>query len=421
MRRILTTLFLLVLAACGGDGGGVTNTSGTLQLGSTTYDVTEGAVINITVTRSGGSSGVASVDYAAVDGTAAAGADYPATSGTLTFADGVSGNQTISIPIIDDNTAEIAEAFTVTLSNVSGANLGANSSATVNIINDSGGLPITDGNAQWITVAVLEAVTSTINVIDILDIVGLPVVVSAPSFLTQSAVIMDVSANVIACDTGEGSITWDDADNNLIISTGDTFDVVFADCLLPETETTLHGSMLLTNLVVTGDPFSQIAPWGLALTISFQPLVVSSSASLADFIGNLDLELNSEDNVTVDLSIAAASLSLSITVSMYPDKLLSDYVLTETLDLNALTQVVNASGNFASESLEGAVAFETLQDFVMMADNNPSAGQLLISDSSSSVLVTVLDNINVQLDIDIDLDGTIDRTIVVTWTELDIG
>ena len=53
-----------------------------------------------------------------------------------------------------------------------------------------------------------------------------------------------------------------------------------------------------------------------------------------------------------------------------------------------------------------------------MADDNPSAGQLLISDSTSSVLVTVLDNINVQLDVDIDLDGTIDRTIVVTWTEL---
>jgi hypothetical protein len=56
MRRTLTTLLLLVLAACGGGGGGgggVTNTPGTIQLGSTTYDVTEGAVINITVTRSG--------------------------------------------------------------------------------------------------------------------------------------------------------------------------------------------------------------------------------------------------------------------------------------------------------------------------------------------------------------------------------
>jgi len=419
MRRILTTLFLLVLTACGGSsGGGGSNPPGTIQIGSASFDVTEGAVINIMVTRSGGSSGVASVDYATSDGTAVAGTDYPATSGTLTFADGISGNQTISIPITDDNTAEVAETFTLTLSNVSGATLGVNSSATVNIVNASAGLPITDGNAQDITATVLEAVTSTVEVIDILDIIGLPVVASAPPVLAQSAVIMDVSTNVIACDTGEASVTWDDADNNLVISTGDTFDVVFADCLLADTETTLHGEMALTNLVVTGDPFSQIAPWRLALTISFHPLVVYSTGFI--FNGLLDIDLNSEDNVAVDLSIATASLSLSITVSMYPDKILSDYALTESLDLNALTQVVNASGNFASEALEGIVAFETLESFVIMADDNPSAGQLLISDSSSSVLVTVLDNINVQLDIDVDLDGTIDRTIVVTWTDLDI-
>jgi hypothetical protein len=157
MKRTLTTLLLLVLAACGGDGGdGVTNNAGIIQLGGTSYEVTEGAVINILVTRSGGNSGVASVDYATSDGTAVAGTDYPATSGTLTFADGISGNQTISIPITDDTTAEVAEAFTLTLSNASGATLGANSSATVNIVNAPGGLPITDSNAQEITVAVLE-------------------------------------------------------------------------------------------------------------------------------------------------------------------------------------------------------------------------------------------------------------------------
>jgi len=417
MRRTLATLFLLVLTACGGGGS---NPPGPIQLGSTTYDITEGDVINITVTRSGSSSGVASVDYATVDGTAAAGADYPATNGTLTFADGVFGNQTISIPITDDNTAEVAEAFTLTLSNVSGATLGVNSSATVNIVNALAGLPITDGNAQEITSVVLDAVTSTVEVIDIFDIIGLPVIASAPPVLAKSAVIMDVSTNVIACDTGETSVTWDDADNNLVISTGDTFDVVFADCFLAETETTFNGSMSLTNLVVTGDPFNEIAPWGLALTIKFGPLNFEHSEGWTTFNGDLDLDLNSEDNVTVDLSIATASLSLAIDIGFFPEKILSDYVLTETLDMNALTQVVNASGNFASESLEGAVNFETLENFVIMADDNPSAGQLFISDNSSSVLVTVLDNINVQLEIDVDLDGTIDRTIVVAWTELGI-
>jgi len=417
MRRTLTTLFVLVLAACGGGGGGdggggggdggVTNTPGTIQLGSTTYDVSEGAVINITVTRSGGSSGVASVDYATSDGTAVAGTDYSATSGTLTFADGVSGNQTISIPITADNRAEVAETFTVTLSNVSGATLGVNSSATVNIVNATTGLPITDGSARDIIVAALEEVTRTVEVIDDITIRGLPLIASAIRFMTESAGIMGVSTDIVACDEGEVSVTWNDADNNLVISTGDTFDVVSDWCLLADTETWFSGSMSVTNLVVTGDPFNQIAPWGLALTVGLEALPVS---------GDLDFDMNSEDNVVVDSSITTDSWSAA-DVSFNPHTL-SDFVLTETRDLNALTQVVNTSGTFANPYSEGTVVFETLQDFVIMADDNPSAGQLLISDSSSSVLVTVLDNINVQLDIDIDLDGTIDQTIVVTWTEL---
>ena len=69
---------------------------------------------------------------------------------------------------------------------------------------------------------------------------------------------------------------------------------------------------------------------------------------------------------------------------------------------------------------EGTVTFETLQEFIVIGDDNPSTGQLLISDSSSSVLATVLDNISVQLEIDLDLDGTIDQMMIVPWSELDI-
>ena len=417
MKRTLTTMLLLVLSACSSDGdvsgtvagGAVTNAAGTIQLDSTTYDVTEGAVINILVTRSGGSSGVASVDYATSDGTAVAGTDYPATSGTLTFADGVSGNQTISIPIYDDPTVEVVEAFTLTLSNVSGATLGVNSSATVSIVDASAGLPITDDHARAITEEVLFAVTWPVYVIDLLDLIGLPVIVNVTPAAPESAVIMDVSTNVIACDEGEVTVTWDDADNNLVISTGDTFDVVSEFCRPADTGMWFSGAMAVTNLVVTGDPFNQLAPWSLALSVGLGAL---------PFSGDLDLVVNSEDNVVVDRSIATASL-WAVDIGFNPHTL-SDYVLTKTRDLNALTQVGNVSGTFTNPYREDAVVFETLRDFVIMADDNPSAGQLFIRDNSSSVLITALDNINVQLEIDIDLDGTIDQTIVVTWAELDI-
>ncbi len=74
-----------------------------------------------------------SVQYATADGTAKAGSDYTATSGTLTFAAGESV-KTIAVPILADRLDEPDETFTFTLSNVSGgATLGTPATATVTI------------------------------------------------------------------------------------------------------------------------------------------------------------------------------------------------------------------------------------------------------------------------------------------------
>ena len=63
------------------------------------------------------------VDYATADGTARAGEDYTATSGTLTFAAGVV-EQSVEVPVLDDATDEAEETFTLTLSNASRAVIG---------------------------------------------------------------------------------------------------------------------------------------------------------------------------------------------------------------------------------------------------------------------------------------------------------
>ena len=56
------------------------------------------------------------VDYATSDITTTAGADYPATSGTLTFAPGETA-KTISVPVFQDSHDEDPETLTLTLSN----------------------------------------------------------------------------------------------------------------------------------------------------------------------------------------------------------------------------------------------------------------------------------------------------------------
>ena len=63
------------------------------------------------------------VDYATADGTAKAGEDYTATSGTLTFAAG-ERVKTVAVPILDDGHDEGHETFLLRLSNVAGAREG---------------------------------------------------------------------------------------------------------------------------------------------------------------------------------------------------------------------------------------------------------------------------------------------------------
>lgn len=62
------------------------------------------------------SAGEVRFDFATVDGTAQAGSDYAATSGTLVFAPGET-TKTVSVIVLDDARAEAAETFGLTLSN----------------------------------------------------------------------------------------------------------------------------------------------------------------------------------------------------------------------------------------------------------------------------------------------------------------
>jgi hypothetical protein len=110
---------------------------GQLQFTSAAYSATEGAgALTVTVARVGGTAGDVSVNFATANGSALAGTDYVAASGTLNFLDGES-SRTFAITIMNDATYEPNEALTVTLSApAGGATLGSPSSATVTIVND---------------------------------------------------------------------------------------------------------------------------------------------------------------------------------------------------------------------------------------------------------------------------------------------
>jgi len=83
---------------------------------------------------SAASTSTVTVAYATANGTATAGSDYTAQSGTLTFSAGQT-SKTISVVVNGDTTVEPNETFTVTLSGASGATI-ARATATGTITND---------------------------------------------------------------------------------------------------------------------------------------------------------------------------------------------------------------------------------------------------------------------------------------------
>ena len=113
-------------AVCTGEGVKLTSgfahmVQGPPALSVAAADVREGpgAVLAFRVTLDRAPWSRVTVDYATSDGTAAAGADYTATSGTLAFAAGET-EKTVSVPVLDDDHDEGSETLKLTLSNATG-------------------------------------------------------------------------------------------------------------------------------------------------------------------------------------------------------------------------------------------------------------------------------------------------------------
>ena len=118
----------------------------TVQFSASNYIVSEGSGrIDVSVTRSGDTSGTSTVDYITTDtdnftvgcsqpsgGNAFGRCDFATSVDTLTFGPSET-SKTFAIPIINDAIAEGSETFGVTLSNTAGATLGSPATATITI------------------------------------------------------------------------------------------------------------------------------------------------------------------------------------------------------------------------------------------------------------------------------------------------
>ncbi|MEW5851037.1 MAG: Calx-beta domain-containing protein [Myxococcota bacterium] len=181
-------------------------TAGSLQLSAATYSIGEnGGSATITVTRTNGSGGTVTVDYATSDGTATAGADYTASSGTLSFADGET-TRTFTVPVRDDFLAEPNETINLALSTpTGGATLGAPSSAVLTVVNVARPV-ITQGPSEWVLVGDNVVLSASIQPAPVGDTV---------EFVSDAVVLCSASVDSV---TGVATCTWNvDATGNYVV------------------------------------------------------------------------------------------------------------------------------------------------------------------------------------------------------------
>jgi hypothetical protein len=102
------------------------------------------AVVAVTVTRTGSTTGAVSATVNLSNGTATANVDYFNVAIAVNFASGDSGPKTVTIPIVSDIWADQPrETVNLTLGSPTGnARIGTQSTATLNIVDDDSTLQL---------------------------------------------------------------------------------------------------------------------------------------------------------------------------------------------------------------------------------------------------------------------------------------
>jgi len=136
----------------------------TLSIGddSVTEANTGTRTLSFTVSLSAASGQTVTVNYATADGTATAGSDYTAASGTLTFSPGTT-SRTVNVTVLGDSVPEADETLFVNLSNPTLATL-ADAQGIGTIVDNDGTMTVTSPNTNvtW-AIGSVHAITWTNN------------------------------------------------------------------------------------------------------------------------------------------------------------------------------------------------------------------------------------------------------------------
>ena len=361
--------------------------------------------------------GGVTVDYATVDGTATAGSDYTAASGTLGFATDET-SKTIDVVVSGDLMLEPDETITITLTNPTGTYIAVSDGTGTGIItnDDNASLTIADvsGNEDdgAITVtAVLDnpvaggfsvnyasadgtatssddytSVSGTLTFAGTLGESQEFTIVPTADLIdegdeTISISLASLSGTVLPVSiSDEATITILDDDNTPVITTGQTFSI---------DETIVNGHEVGTILATDTDAGTTFSNWTITEGNGDGIFAINSSTG----------EITVTDNTKLDYE-TKTSYSLTVTVSDGTNTSAGETVTVNVNNINDNTPVVTASQSFnvnedaANTTSVGTVAATdadagtTLSDWTITGGN----GDGIFAINSSTGEITVTDN-----------------------------
>ena len=314
------------------------------------------------------------VDYATADGTGAAGSDYTAASGTLTFAAGETTG-TIEVAVADDAIDEEDESFTVTLSNP----------VTATIASATAMGTITDDDTAS------TEVTLSVSLVAMSEDAG-ATTVTVTAELDESARTSATEVTVSVGDSGDGATEGTDyatvSDFTLTIAAGQTtgtatFTLTPTDDDVDELDETLAVDGTVQDLTVTATTVSIEDDDTRGIALSPTNLTVAEGRSKS-----YTVVLSSQP--TADVTVTP-SVSGDSDVTVAPSKLTFtednwDQAQTVTVSAAQDADAEDASATIAhavSGGDYGSVAAEDVE--VTVTDDETASTKVTLSVSATSV------------------------------------
>ncbi len=181
-----------------GDKGG-----GLVSLSAATYTAAQSAgSVKITVNRTGGSSGGASVSYATANSTAIAGTNYTSERGTVSWSNGDAAPKSFVIPISNAAPFTGTKKLAVAIAGAEGASLGTTPSAIVSINGDAATTSAGKATLSW------TAPTLDINGAPITDLAGFNIYYGTSSTTMTKVVAINSPASGSYTISNLPSGTW---------------------------------------------------------------------------------------------------------------------------------------------------------------------------------------------------------------------